>query len=222
MEIARNARLILAFLACLGVAWPASDPPLLTVEEAIEKISNFVGPVRGNSKATFPTAISSAEVLLNSMAPVPMSKQCFESWRATLEQLVESGYLSDFQRTEAGIGIRTAQLTAKGRQFFGPALPGRFYSSVEIMEPSNAAGIKVTHLLRGPGKRKTSVRFRWRASEPFALMWKNQLFTKQCQGDIGLTGLSGEGSVAGHSHFVFKNQEWKLEKVIVGEHRDKE
>ena len=100
--------------------------PVLTFQEAALKISEYTN-AQEVIEAHFPSSLSTSPILINSARPAPVSPRCLASWRDAFEELTSlTNYLSGFHEVDDRLAITTSQLTAQGREFFRPLMPGSF------------------------------------------------------------------------------------------------
>lgn len=208
---------VLVVVCALPVSSHAQTP--LTEDEAVARLAEYAGVLRGDARASFPASMSSSGDPLDSMGPVPVGKACFAAWRKTFQAWVEKGYLSGFREEEHTMSLYTEHLTSAGAQYFGPVLPVRFHSSVRTMPPLAGADIQVTEITPGDRKKDAVAVFRCPPSEPFSIMWANKVITQQCRGIMDTSLILDNGDILAHAHFRYRGKKkgWQAVNVVLGE-----
>ena len=156
------------------------------------------------------------------MGPAPVSDKCYTGWRETMTKLQQRGYLSSVRPTDHAIGFSTAEVTRKGKAFFGHLTSGSFYCTVRIVADLKAADVRVGVIKHLVGGKRAQVEFRSRPAEPFRIMWENELFAGGCGAEVKPAVVIDPQGVAGHAHFQFREDEWRIDRVLLGAHLDQE
>ena len=156
------------------------------------------------------------------MGPASVSDKCYAGWRKTMTTLRQKGYLSSFRHTDHEIGFATAEVTGKGKAFFDHLTPGSFYCTVRIVPDLKAADVRVGGIKLSEGGQRAQVEFRSQPAEPFWIMWENELFAGGCGAEADPAVVIDQEGVAGHAHFQFHEAGWRIDKVLLGEHRAEE
>ena len=222
-----GGRTAAALASVLFFALPAaaSQPHALSQDEA-KRILETMPILSENAAANFPKAVSTSPVLINSNGPAPVNQRCFDAWRATFEQLVEQGYLSEFHEVDDRLGVDTGYLTETGKRYFRTVMPGSIYWLVRVAPGDSASADSVRNVeitaLRREKKKRAVVQFRCAVSEPFRLMWDNRLFDGECRGEMGEGVVMEETGLAGHAHFRFRRGAWEADEVIMAAHEEGE
>ena len=217
---------VLVVYLCTLVLWAAAaegaEPPLLGEEEAVRLLTAYRSDLEGKVIASIPTIVSDSGELLDSMGPVPTNPRCFDAWKKALEDLVAEGYLSDYYREEHTVGIRTAHITVKGAPFFGPAYPARFHTTVTIIPNPGNARVMITAIESEGPPGRIRVEFRCPPCEPFGILWRNGVFTANCQGRVDESIVMETGAIRGHAHLARKGGRWHVVRFELGPHRTKD
>jgi hypothetical protein len=187
----------------------------LTPEQATRALATY-GGVPTNATASFPKAVSTSPVLLDSMGPTQVSEDCYRGWRKAFQSLTEQGYLSSFWEIDNRLAVETIHLTPKGDLFFHPLMPGSIYWLVKLVSGPFDRGLEVLQITRGKRKTRAVVMFRCTLFEPFLVMWENRLFTPECRGELSNGVTIHEAKAVGHAHLCFREGEWRVERVVLG------
>ena len=156
------------------------------------------------------------------MGPTSVNDKCYAGWRKTMTTLQQKGYLRSFRQADHQIGFATAEVTRKGKAFFGHYTPGSFYCTVRIVPELKAADVRVGEIKLSAGGKRAQVEFRSQPAEAFWIMWENELFAAVCGGEVDAAVVINQEGVAGHAHFQFRQAGWRIDKVLLGEHGDEE
>jgi hypothetical protein len=156
------------------------------------------------------------------MGPASVSDKCYAGWRETMTKLQQRGYVSSVRHTDHTIGFATAEITDKGKAFFAHVTSGSFYCTVRIVGDLKIADMRVGSIKLSAGGNRAQVKFRSQAAEPFRIMWKDELFAVGCGAEVDPAVVIGRDDVAGHAHFRFQKDGWRIETVLLGEHRAEE
>ena len=208
---------LLSFTCSLAVS---QSEPVLTSQEAARKIFEYA-PAQEVVEAHFPNSLSTSPILINSAGPAPVSAPCLASWRNAFEELTNLSYLSGFHEVDDGLGITTSQLTERGREFFRPLMPGSIFWVVTAATGEPAGDLEVIQIT-GEKRRRVSVEFRTKTTDPFAVMWRNRLFNSECRGELDDAEIFDDQGLIGHAHFRFRGSGWKVQQVMPGRHRGDE
>jgi hypothetical protein len=152
------------------------------------------------------------------MGPAAVSDKCYAGWIETMATLRQKGYLSSVRHTDHAIGFSTAKVTGKGKAFFDHVTSGSFYCTVQIVPDLETADPRVGVIRFSSDGKRAQVEFRTPASEPFRIMWENDLFAAGCGADVDRAVVVDQESVAGHAHFRFRKAAWRLDTVLLGGH----
>ena len=192
----------------------------LTATEAAGQLIRYRGPVQ-RVHATFPEAVSDGPPL-TSMGPASVNDKCYAGWRNAMTTLQRKGYLNSFRQAEHEIGIVATEVTRKGEAFFGHLTPGSFYCTVRIVPDLEAAEVRIGAIQVSADGNRALVEFRSPPSEPFRIMWENELFADGCGADVDAAAVIDQQGVVGHAHFQLRQAAWQVETVFVGEHHAEE
>ncbi|MDA1315332.1 MAG: hypothetical protein O2968_18530 [Acidobacteria bacterium] len=211
--------LLVVGLTCVSAVYGRAQPAL-TGTEALRELVKYQGLVQ-RLHATFPQAVSDGPAL-TSMGPTSVSDKCYDGWRETMATLQQKGYLSSVRPTDHAIGFSTAEVTSKGKAFFDHLAAGSFYCTVRIVPDLKAANVQGGSIKLSAGGKRAQIEFRSRPTEPFRIMWENELFAAGCGGEVDTAVGIDQGDVTGHAHFRFQKGGWRIERVLLGEHRAEE
>ena len=216
----RRFRVLLVLaLTCVSAVYGRAQPALTGIK-ALKELKTYRGVVQ-RVHAAFPEAVSDGPPL-TSMGPASVSDTCYAGWRETLTTLRQKGYLSSFQDADHRIGFAMADVTRKGKAFFGHVTSGSFYCTVRIVPDLKAADVRVGGIKLSAGGKRAQVEFRTQAAEPFSIMWANELFAAGCGAEVDPAVVIHQEGVAGHAHFQFRKAGWRIDSVLLGEHRAEE
>lgn len=205
----RRFRLSLVLgLTCLSAVFGHAQPTLTRTEDLTELIEHR-GVVQ-RVHAAFPEAVSGRPPL-TSTEPASVNEECYSGWRNTMATLHQQGYLRSFRPKDDQIGFATAEVTRKGKSFFDYLAPGSFYCTVRIVKDLKTADVSVGGVKLSANGKRAQVEFRSRPTEPFRIMWENELFAAGCGAEVDPAVVIGQDDVAGHAHFRFRKGEWRIE-----------
>ena len=207
-------------LTCVSAAVYGRAQPALTGIEALKELKTYRGVVQ-RVHAAFPEAVSDGPPL-TSMGPASVNDTCYAGWRKTMTTLQQKGYLSSFRQADHEIDFGKAEMTRKGKAFFGHVTSGSFYCTVRIVPDLEAAAVRVGAIKLSAGGKRAQVEYRTQAAEPFSIMWANELFAAGCGAEMDPAVVINQEGVAGHAHFQFRKAAWRIDSVLLGEHRAEE
>ncbi len=211
-----------AGLGALTLWAPAAvpaDPPAPSEEATVRLLADYSREPEGRVIASFPTIVSDANLLLDSMGPVPTNPQCFAGWKTTLDELVAGGYLSGYLTREHTLGIETGHVTEKGAPFFGPVYPVRFHTTVKIIPDPAEARFTITSIESDGAPDRILVEFRCPPCEPFGILWRNGVLKTDCRGQIDESVVLENGDIRGHAHIERRGGQWTVVRLEIGPHR---
>ena len=216
----RNWYVGLAVTASVAAFLPLAAQSPLTESEARNKLVGYRGTGDG-SLAYFPGAVS-RQPALTSFAPAPVDERCYALWRKTLESLTQKGYLTRLREFNDQIAINSRDLSPKGKLFFRPFTHGSVYMCVRISPEPDQGGIEIRGIEADTETGQALVGFRSPTTEPFSLMWANNLFSAPCRGEVEEGVVVDERTIQGHAHFRQSPKGWRVDKVLLGRHSAEE
>ena len=212
----RNWYVGLVLAASCVVSLPSAVQSPLTEREARDKLVGYRGAVDG-SIACFPTAVS-RQPALTSIGPAPVDERCYALWRKTFESLTQKGYLARFRELNDQIAINSRDLSPKGKLFFHPLTHGSVYLCVRISSELDRGGIEIRSIEADAETGQVLVGFRGPTTEPFSVMWRNDLFSAACRGEVEEGVVVDYRTIQGHAHFRQSPNGWHVDKVLLGPH----